>query len=444
MKKILSLTTICLLAIGVSAQNYEKIKNMLIVSQYVKAKEDFDKAITNEKFAAKAEAYILKSAIYAGLANADENRGNPTGDQLITEADQAFTKYKQMQPGLDLVTDLIYQNAPLHLYSGYFYSGYSDYNDDKFDAAFPKFKKAAEYSDLLIEKKLLDSPVDTNVLILAGLTAQQSNNKEDAAKYYKRLADNRITGNGYEDIYKFLVSYSFEAKDITGFEKYKALGKELFPGSEYFEYDRVDFAAGLAPDFTSKIKALEEILAQEPDNYKANQILAEIIYDTLNPTKEGAVLPANADELEGKMINAFKKSAAAKPDSEIPYLYMGDHFINKAVEVNDERQAHVKDMQARTKPGTKASPEDIKKRDALDKKYGDALVKAQEPYENAADLFSKKQDLNLREKQQYKKVVSYLSDIFAYKKVQAKGNAAEQAKFAAEEKKWNDRYESIK
>jgi hypothetical protein len=91
-----------------------------------------------------------------------------------------------------------------------------------------------------------------------------------------------------------------------------------------------------------------------------------------------------------------------------------------------------------------SSKEDLAKRDALDKKYGDELEKAREPYEKAAAIFATKSDLQLKDKQQYKKAVSYLADIYAWKKVQAKGKAAEQAKFAAEEKKWNDKWESIK
>ena len=50
----------------------------------------------------------------------------------------------------------------------------------------------------------------------------------------------------------------------------------------------------------------------------------------------------------------------------------------------------------------------------------------------------------MRDKQQYKKAASYLADIYANKKVNAKGKPADQAKYAAEEKKWNDVYDSIK
>ena len=126
---------------------------------------------------------------------------------------------------------------------------------------------------------------------------------------------------------------------------------------------------------------------------------------------------------------------------------MGDHFINKASKVNDRREAHSKDMKARTKPGAMSSKEDIAKRDALDKEYGETLEQAREPYEKVAAIFANKvkqeNELEMRDKQQYKKAVSYLADIFAFKRAMAKGKPADQAKYSAEEKKWTDAYDAI-
>ncbi len=144
------------------------------------------------------------------------------------------------------------------------------------------------------------------------------------------------------------------------------------------------------------------------------------------------------------MIVAFNKAAVAKPESEVAYLFLGDHFINKAVKVNDAREAHAEDTKKRTKPGTMASKEDVAKRELLDKQYGEALEQAREPYEKATAVFAARPNLDNRTKQQYKKAASYLADIFAFKKVQAKGKPAELAKYTAEEKKWIDLYDSIK
>lgn len=427
------------------AQKYEPIKTKLVLNQFKAARADLDKEWGNAKFTSKPEAYILKATIYGGLSMEEGTKGTPEGDKLAADAEAAFAKYKELDPALTLIKDPIYQNAPINIYSTYYTSGYTDYTAKKWDLSYEKFKKAVEYSDLLIEQKLFQQTVDTNVLILAGITAENAKLKDEAAKYYSRLADNKITGEGFESVYRFLVSYYFGKQDMANFEKYKKLGLELYPKSEFFTYDRVDFAVGLQEKFEDKLKSVENILAADPNDFKANQVLGEVIYDELNPRDETAAIPANAEALEAKMMGAFTKSAAAKKDYEIPYLYMGDHFINKAVKANKEREDHAAAMKARTKPGTMASKDDIAKRDALDKKYGEALEKAREPYEKAASIFAaKSSSLDAKDKQQYKKAASYLADIYAWKKIQAKGNAAEQAKFAAEEKKWNERWDSIK
>ena len=449
MKKTLLIALLGLFVITLQAQNYDPIKTLVMLNQLEKAKADLDKAFTNSKFIAKPEAFILKATVYSGVAMLESKKNSPEGDQLVADADAAFNKFKEMDPAMALLSEPLYQNGAINLYSGYYTLGYAEYQKKNWGAGLTKLKRAIDYSEILIKHKLLTSALDTNVLILAGITAESGGFKEDAATYYTKLADAKIGGEGYEGVYRFLVTYTFGRKDMVGFEKYKALGKEVYPGSNYFDFDKVDFAVGLADNFNDKLKAIDEVLATDPDNFKANQVLGELLYDTLDPRDETAVLPANYEELEKKMIGAFQRSAKSKPGYEIPYLYLGDHFINKAARVNERRDAHAKDMKARTKPGTMASKEDIAKRDALDKEYGETMEGAKEPYLAAAAILAargEKAELDYKDKQQYKKATSYLADIYGFKKALAGKlkNTADQAKWAAEEKKWNDRYESIK
>jgi len=428
------------------AQNYDPVKTLVMLNQIDKAKTDIDKAFGNAKYTSKPEAYILKATIYSTLANTDAKKGTPEGQQLIDDAEAAFTKFRELDPSMTLLSEPMYQNGAVNLYSNFYTAGYNDYSKKEWNGALTKLKKAISYSDILIRLKLLTSALDTNVLILAGITAESGGFKEDALIYYQKLANAKVGGEGFEGVYRYLITYSFGKKDMEAFERYKALGKEVFPNSDYFDYDKVDFAVGLANGFEEKLKAIDELLATDPDNFKANQVLGEILYDTLDPREQDAVLPANYEELEKKMINAFTRAAKARSGYEIPYLYIGDHFINKAAVVSEKRDQHAQDMKARTKPGTMASKDDIAKRDALDKQYGETLEGAKEPYQAAAAIFAAKGELEVRDKQQYKKAVSYLADIFAFKKAMAgkAKNPTEQAKWAAEEKKWNDIYDSIK
>ena len=164
------------------------------------------------------------------------------------------------------------------------------------------------------------------------------------------------------------------------------------------------------------MKSLEDVLAKEPANYKANLSLGQLIYDTLNPKIEGSPLPSNAAELEKKMVDAFNKAAESKPDEALPYLVIGDYYVM---------------LQA----------EKVKK---TDKKYGELLEAGRVPYEKAAAVFASKSNLNASDKQQYKKAAGFLEDIYNYKKEQSKGKPADVAKYTAEAKKWGDLYASIK
>jgi hypothetical protein len=416
MKKFLFSLTVLVLALAVNAQSYDDIKQMLMLGQYKKAKEDIDKRMGNAKFASKPEAYILKSTIYAGLASDSTIMNTPEGAALRSEAEAAFKKYKEMDPAMPFLTDPIYKNSVVSLYSLNFNIGYKDYEAKKWAESFETFKKVDEYSNILYNAKLINTALDTNVVILLGITAESGGNRDEAAKYYARLADAKIKGSNYESIYRFLVTHYFTKNDMANFEKYKALGKEVYPASEFFSYDKTDFAVGLDGSFDKKMKSLEEVLAKDPTNYKANLSLGQLIYDTLNSKAENPVLPANAEELEKKMVEAFNKAGESKGDEALPYLVVGDYFVM---------------LQA----------EKVKR---SDKKYGEYLEAGRVPYEKAAAVYAKKGNLSASDKQQYKKAAGFLEDIYNYKKEQAKGKPADITKYTAEAKKWGDLYLSIK
>jgi hypothetical protein len=441
MKKISFILTMLTLAFFAQAQSYEDIGLKIFSGKYADAKKDIDKRITNEKFASKPDAYILKTAIYAQLASTAEGE---EAEQLLSQAQAAYKKYTEMDPALSLVDDPIYKNGFINLYSAMYSRGFAGYQAKNWEKAAGDFKTTVELSDLLIQKKVFSIPVDTNALIMAGFTAENSGHRDDAAKYYTRLADNKIGGKGNDFLYRFLIVYNYQKGNIDAFNKYKALGKELYPDDEYYDYDEVDFAVGLSETYDAKVKALEGVLAKDPTNYKANVNLAQLISDTLNTSASEGKPLANAAELEKRMIDAITKALEAKPDDATLLMFLGDHYIAKAEKVNEERAEHVKAMQARTKPGAKPSAADVAKRDELDKKYGEAMEVARDPYEKAANVLAKKADITPREKQQYRNIAGYLYDIYNLKKIQAKANPAEASKYEAAAKKWNELYDSIK
>lgn len=429
MKKFLLILLVLGKCFVSSAQDYKTIKSLVSRSRAQDAKIALDQLLLDEQFANQSETYLLKATVYAAVAV--DVRNKTRGAELATEADAAFTKYRGTDSELKMMLgDKVYQNAPVNIYSSYYSQGYDYYVAKNWESAYAKMKKAVEYSDLLIKNKLVAVSLDTNVVILAGVTAENAGQKNEAVKYYSRLANSKITGDGFESVYRFLLSYSFQNKDFVSFEKYKKLGTELYPQSDFFKFDKVDFAVGLQEKFADKLKALEDLSVLSPNDWKTNEVLGELIYDQLNPKDEETPAPPDFNDLERKMLIAFKKSAAAKPGYENPYIYIGDHYINKAVKIDKERQTVEKTNTVKIKE--------------LDKKYGEALQSADEPYRKAAEIFGAKTSISINDKKQYKKVVSYLGDIANYRKLINKDKPGELTKYTEELKKWNDLYESIK
>lgn len=601
MKRILSLVALFAFVGSTGwSQSLESVKTVVMLGQMDKAKADFDKAAANPKFLAKPEAYALKTAIYAALSMTDQNRNTSTGHALALEADAAFTKYKSLEPELTKFSEeTIYQNGPINIYSNYYNQGLASYNEMNWNEAIPKLQKAIDYSDFLIEKKLLPFPLDTNLLILTGVVGERAKNGEVTTMAYGRLVDAKVTGTDFEGVYQYLVRYYFQNKDLANFEKLKTMGAQLYPESDFFKLDRLDFAVGLVDGFTDKLNALNNEIDSLPNNYKAHELRWSFIYDELATLdedisevlskefteikleseggvskipckvngldlsfvfdtgaanvsislteaaymlKNGKMSPddivgtsnmqdakgeisvgyivnlkelivadyilknvkativqtANAPlllgqsamkqlgkfqldltnnllilskspdskdyesrrneiiqqkedlrkikpQLEETMLVSLNKCSKIKPQEVKNFLFLGSYYVGKKEAANEARIKHNEDMQKRTKPGTKALPADIAKRDQLDKEYQQTLEMILEPYLGAAAIYSAKTQLDAREKQQYKNIAGYLAEIYETKKKRApKDKPAEAAKWAAEEKKWNEVYESIK
>src|SRR4029079_157014 len=120
MKRLFFFLLISLTVVTVKAPTPESVKKLILLNQMKPAKEEIDKVMTNTKFSGKGEANMQKTVIYASLAMDDAIQGTPQADQLMMDADAAFTKYREVDPALSLIDDPIYQNGPVNLYASFF------------------------------------------------------------------------------------------------------------------------------------------------------------------------------------------------------------------------------------------------------------------------------------------------------------------------------------
>lgn len=443
MKKVLLFAVVSFLATSIYAQKYDEIKNMILLGQQAKAKELFQKNSTNEKFYTKPEGYLLKAYILGSAAVSDTTKSEAIA-QSLDEGYAAFLKYKEMEPSLKLLSDPTYQNTPYWLYAAYFNSAVPSLNSQDnavLAKGYDKLKKAVDLSDLLIARKIqLKGPIDTSLVFYTGYLAERANDRDGMMRYYTRLADAKVAqGADFERVYQNLVRYYALKQDNANFEKYKALGKELYPKSEFFTYSLLDFAVGGTSDFNEKVANLEKMIQANPNDKKALTQLAAVIFDTLDTQKEGAVRPANYDELESKMVNTLNKLSALDPNDVYPYAALGDHYNFKSENL---RNIMVEAETAKDKKGTKATAADKQKYLDAKKAYDAVYDLSGQNYLKAADLYSKMSNLDNISKRSYRIIVGNLVSYYSYLREGKSG--AELNKIVALETKYNNLYEQLK
>jgi hypothetical protein len=235
MKKITTcLSLLFVVATGVKAQDFKKVRAAFVVAQVAKndagkleaAKAELEKVLADPKAESSAEAHLLKAEIYGTIAADATLKGKYPGSDV--QAFQSLKKYLELEPTEVKLKEDRYVGIN-SIYSSLFSEGVKNYNEKNWDSAYVKFKDVAELGDMFTTRKWSNAALDTTSLLYAGVTAQNAKKNDEAAKYYGKLAEHKVTGPDYESIYDFLTKHYLNSKDEANFQKYLALAKEAYP-----------------------------------------------------------------------------------------------------------------------------------------------------------------------------------------------------------------------
>ncbi len=331
MKKILVIASFFLFISQIAFAQFDEIKTLLTLNQHAKAKEALDMLANKPKVVAKPEYSILKATILSHLI-----KNAAAGDmaKLREEGVTAYKKYLDLDPSKALMIDPIYSAAPINFYVSFFGESVDFFNKKDWTNAAPSLKTTVEWSDFIIKNKIANMTFDTTANLLAGVSYQNANKEEDAAYFYKRMADQKIGGADNDIVYRFLMNYYFLKDDVDGFNKMKKDGLELYPDVKYFTYNDLDFILEME-DEAKKFKRIEDKISREPNNIEVVQTYGFLLFNRLNAENAYKNLPTY-DAEEAKMIDYLTKVSVAKPDEGTALFYAGSHYWNKALRIKDE------------------------------------------------------------------------------------------------------------
>ena len=234
MKKLLLLAMLAATIQFVNAQDFTKVKTAYLINKFEEAKNEIDKVTADPKSLGKAETWYWKSMVYAGLSKDAAMRTKYPN--LLKDADDAFKKYIELDPGFAQVKDKGAQGF-FDIYATSYNGGIKVFNEKKWDEAGKLFESAIYYIDMILKNKWTSASIafDTSTVLYAAYSFQNAANDskldeaakaaklDQAAKYYRVLADNKVAGKDYVDVYKFLMSHYTATKNNELFKKYVAI-----------------------------------------------------------------------------------------------------------------------------------------------------------------------------------------------------------------------------
>jgi len=447
MKRRLLLGIAILLGSTAVQAQFDQVKTYLVLNQLPKAKEALDAIEKKGKVTTKPEFHLAKATVLSGLMKSAQ------GEEAAKYLEESMAAYRlfmaadaaQIAP---LLQEQAYGATAFSYYSTLFNQAIAHFNAKKYAEASTSFGKTVEWSDYLIKNKQLASEFDTTLFLYAGASCQMSDNTKGAMTYYGKLAERKVAGKDYLDVYRYMTYMHFLAKDNAAFEKSKALGKELYPNEVMFTMEELDFILEIE-DEKERMARLDAKSASEPDNSKLNQLYGGILFDKLSKRDVDPTTAEFAAD-EQKMIALLGKAASALTEDGTPNFLIGKHHWYKAervrnqiADVNDAirkfNDAQKPDKTGKTPPPPK---ELTARRDTL-RKQQEAFMDLAVPFLlKAQPLMAKTHTQVKGGTQNYKLLLDDLIVYYGFKRQYAKNNA-DKLKAEAEEKKWDKVYSEV-
>ena len=367
MKKIiLPLLFTCIVALTFG-QDLKKAKSYLDSKQLDKAKTEIDGYLSKKPD--DAEGNYLKSKIYEKIASDSSNQYKSliTGDARA-EALESFKKAVADSNDVKLKLMVMKDNYQpvFDMYAGYYEEAAKAFNDAavsqnkaRFEDAMNLFIKANNVGQYIAKNKWANiGVVDTTLVLNIGKSALNAGKDADALKYFAELADANIKGvhvgndAGFVIPYQWLTLHYKNAKDETNMLKYAALGKQLFPDDDYFDFVLMDYYRE-KKDYPGLFKKYDELVAKHQDSIHYHFNYANEIFGYMYNSDEGVVVN-NKENLLKTLHSELDKAITLNPnDVNTNWLY-SQYYYNLGIGNRDDA-LKIKST----------NPEDVKKKAEL-------------------------------------------------------------------------------
>lgn len=215
------------------AQDVTAIATYGQLKQWEKAKDEVDKQLNNPKLKDRDKPLLLLWRIEVlSEIFIDKNLYAKYPDAEL-QAIAAMNDYVRIEPTMKTMKDENFLYSVNNVYQQALNDGNEGWKGEDWAKAFKYYSTGLQVVNYMNDNGLLPSKiaVDTITTLYTAYAAQNGKMLDQASKYYQMIADLKIGGEDFKDVYKFLLDYHSDVnKNDQLFSKYLAFAKELYPG----------------------------------------------------------------------------------------------------------------------------------------------------------------------------------------------------------------------
>ncbi len=280
-----------------------------------KAKEEIDKAITNDKTKAEAKTWYFRGLIYRDIANSPLPAYKALSSNALGEA---YTSYKKAME-LDTKKGEYYKSSKNdidNLWGMAFNDGVLKYQNKQYAEAVASYDLAGQIK-----------PGDTTTILYTAYAAEAAQNFDRVKQAYRELF---AMGYKKPEMYRTLAGYERSAGKNDEAMKVIEEGRKAFPQDKTLAIDELAMISqqGKLADAQSKI---EEAIKLDPKNASLYATLGSLQDQAAADAKRPA---AERAELKQKSMANYQKTLELDPNNVDANFNLGVYYYNEGVAIN--------------------------------------------------------------------------------------------------------------
>ena len=433
MKKMIGFLAILISFQSLQAQEFEKVKNSILVTKFENAKLEYEKILTKKPaLKTTAEAFYWKSRIYSGI-NKDSSLLKKF-PEAFEQIKIALEEYIKADPALAIAKENG-QDPFFDVYVKSFKDGVVAFNAKNWKVASVHFDQAVLYSDIIFSHgwATTKQKFDTTSIMYAGYSNQNAGNVEATMVYYKRLIDSKITSSDLIEVYRYLLLQLINNKDKVAFDEYYKIAEEAYPNESFVDFKTEYIEKNL--NMEEKAKLFDEISATGKISELELQMFGDMFMTGRNA--EG-ISAENSEKYILKAADAYKRAYSMNNKNYAAAFNVGISYYNQYTILDEKYSDNIRALQNlnSNKPAPSKDPkkkaiqdaqfkvqlDSIKKLNtALDVPIKEKVDAAIEWIEKSFSVIKDKEKLDRSEKNVAARAVDFLATLYGFKRDKTRG-----------------------